>query len=479
MNKLLKIIAVCVCVVFVSTTVNYAGWFGFGSSKTDNTYDKNLEKFLTFYDAELKSNKDELQYRNLFVNAYDILIDNYVYELSDKQLKSMLDNAQEAITLKEKELKIAKKPISSEVLTDTALRAMYNSLDPHTEWLNKEETSALKNSIDGEYKGVGIVLGVEKKAKYVKAISVIEGGPAYKAGVKDGDLIYKINGKLFTAKQLSIVASLLKGKDNSTVTIVVKRGKEEKTFVIKRGTVNLKTVYSEMLNDKYAYIRISTFNYNTTAELRSELRKLKINKDQGIILDLRSNPGGLLYSSLIIANMFIDKGTLLSVKGRDKNFDMTYYAAKKKEVNGNIPIVILVNNMTASAAEILSAALSQTGRAIVMGQNSFGKGSVQTVYDLKDGSSAKVTIQLFYTPNGEALQGIGVVPDIYLNPVHKNDFYDIRETNYKNSLIAQHDKKDYKKSSKTIDAATCKVASKSKDNEIGCALDYLIKQNAK
>lgn len=490
-KKILILTVLAFAISFGFTDHSKANWFTnlFGSkSNQQEQYIKSeasLQDFLKFYDeALLKANpkpsrkirKENSNYRKEFINAYAILVKNYVYKLDEKQKQEVLNKTKKAILKKEKTAQKKHKKLTNKDISYTALRAMYDSLDPHTAWLDPQEAKMLENTIDGQYEGVGIVLGVDKKMKHVIANMVIEGGPADKAGVKDGDIIYKVNNKAYTAKQIEVLAAALKGKRHTKVRVEIIRDGKIKHITITRDRVILKSVKGKIIDHKYAYIHISSFSYKTTAEMRALFRKININKTKGIILDLRNNPGGLLYSSLIISNMFVQKGELLSVKGRNKSNDSQYFAANNAYVKKNIPVVVLVNNMTASAAEIVSAALSQTGRAIIMGQPSFGKGSVQTIFDLNDKSVAKITIQLFYTPNGNALQGVGVTPDIYLNPVKKTPFFDIRETKYKNYLKVKHSVKK-SKPFLTLSTKECKSYGKDKDKEIGCAIKYFNSNN--
>lgn len=461
------------CVLIFYPSFGHSGWFGLFKSKPVDKHieDIPLKEFLAFYTAKIKSTPNNSKYVDLFVYAYNLLIDNYVYEIPKEKRKQLLEQSKAKILEKE-QLTIKNKTIlTAQDISNIALYTLYSGLDPHTTWFNPEDNKKFHADIDGEYKGIGAVLSVKNNSKYIEVLDVIQNSPAYKAGLKKGDLIYRINGSFFNSKHLQEAVTFIKSKYRKIIHIKILRNKEIKEFSIKVDSFNIESVYGKLIDNKYAYIKISIFNTNTTSEFRNVIKKLKLNKSKGIILDLRGNPGGMLYSSLIISDMFLSKSLILSVKGRDDTLNLAYYATSIPFIKDNIPLVILTNNSTASAAEIVSAALQQNHRAIIMGSNTFGKGSVQTLYNLKDGSSAKITIQLFYTPNGEALQGYGVVPNIIIKDNKKDAFVNTRENSFNNKIIVHH-KKELSKADFTINENECSVNKSIKDKKISCAIDY-------
>lgn len=472
-------ISKCALIFFIFSIVNLypslgnSGWFGiFDKSVKQKIEDVPLKEFLDFYNTKVANNKASSKYRDLFTSAYKLLIDNYVYEIPVTKRKDLLNEAKVKILEKEKFAINNKSIITAKDITDTALYSLYSGLDPHTIWLNQEDSKKFQSDIEGEYKGIGVLLGIKKSSKYIEILDVIHNSPAYKAGLVKGDLFYRINNSFYDSKHLKEAVEFIKSKYKNTLQLKVLRSKKIKEFTIKVEPFIIESVYGKVIDNKYSYIKISIFNTNTTAEFRKVINKLNINNSKGIILDLRDNPGGVLYSSLIISDMFLSKSLILSVKGRDNSINSNYYATSNSFIKESVPLVILTNTSTASAAEIVSAALQQNHRAVIMGNQTFGKGSVQTLYNLKDGSSAKITIQLFYTPNGDALQGYGVVPNILIESNVKNTLNIIAGENSLNNKIKVQHLKQISKPDFTISENQCSVYKNVKDKKISCAMDY-------
>ena len=303
---------------------------------------------------------------------------------------------------------------SSEKLIHNAIKGMVESLDPHSHYMTKEEHQELLIETKGAFTGVGIEITI--KNNVLTVVSPIEGTPAYKAGIQAGDQIIKINDEPTADMTLMDAVKKIRGPKGTKVKLTVKREgvKEPLDFDITRDVIPLKTVKKYMLTPNIAYIRISSFQGNTTDDLKEALDDLEKNyKIKGLILDLRNNPGGLLTQAIKVSDIFLDSGIIVSTKGRNGAQDMVV-KAQKNDHPRNYPIIALVNSGSASAAEIVAGALQDNKRALILGTKTFGKGSVQTIIPLSDGSALKLTTARYYTPSGRSIQVSGITPDIQL-----------------------------------------------------------------
>jgi len=304
-------------------------------------------------------------------------------------------------------------PVDSKKLIRGAIRGMISSLDPHSAFLLPESYKDLQIETKGEFSGIGIVITMQENV--ITVISPIEGAPAYEAGIRAGDQIVKVDGEETQAMVLWEAVQKIRGKKGASVVITIRRkGLPELTdFTIVRDIIPLESVRSYLLKPSYGYIRITNFRENTADDVKTALKKLETGTPplKGLILDLRDNPGGLLDQAVKVADIFLDKGRIVSIKGRIKNHTKVYSAHPDKDKHP-YQVVLLINEGSASASEIVAGALQDHGRALVLGGTSFGKGSVQTVEPLRDGSGLKLTIARYYTPNGNAIQARGIVPDV-------------------------------------------------------------------
>lgn len=314
-------------------------------------------------------------------------------------------------------------PIESRKLMYGAIKGLLRELDPHSSFMPPELFKDFESETSGEFGGLGIEISIQNGILTI--ISPIEDTPAWEAGIKPGDRVVAVDGK--STKGLSLVeaSQMMKGKRGSktVLTIVRESENEPKDIPIVRGSVKIKSVKFTDLEDGYGYYRITSFIENTAKDLEKALED-HIKKDKnlkGIIIDLRRNPGGLLDQAIRVSDMFIKEGTIVSTLGRDpKNKEVV--TATKKGKYTDLPVIVLINEYSASASEIVAGALQDNQRAVVMGAKSFGKGSVQHVIKLGDGSGLKLTIARYYTPSGKSIQAEGITPDIEIEEVDVESF---------------------------------------------------------
>ncbi len=326
-------------------------------------------------------------------------------------------------------------PQDAQKLIEGAIKGMVQSLDPHSSFMTKEEHQELMMETRGSFTGIGIEITV--KDGMLTVVSPIEGTPAYVAGLKAGDKIVKIEGK--PSKDMTLIDAVkqIRGPKGSQVNITVLRESEPKPleFAIVRDVIPLKSVRYLLLSPEVGYVRVSNFQSKTAEELASALENLeKDRKLIGLILDLRNNPGGLLSQAIEVSELFLDSGVIVSTKGRDSSQDITATAHKNKRAR-SYPIIVLVNGGSASAAEIVAGALQDNHRALILGTKTFGKGSVQTILPLSDGSGLRLTTARYYTPSGRSIQLSGIVPDIELAFVSPNE----KETKAPSKVVREED----------------------------------------
>jgi len=297
---------------------------------------------------------------------------------------------------------------------DAAINGVLQSLDPYSAYMSPELFKEMQTETSGEFGGLGIEVGME--AGVVKVISPIDNSPAEKAGVKAGDYIVKINGVQVQGKTLTEAVELMRGPVGSPIEITIRRIGEKKSFVFEiiREIIEVKSVKSELIDDKVGYIRLTSFNENSADQIKDIVKKFK--KENNIdkyILDLRNNPGGLLSQAIRISDFFLDNGEIVATKGRKSNENRKWFAKKGDIINGET-LLVLINYGSASAAEIVAGALKDHKRAVIVGENSYGKGSVQSIIPLKNKGAIRLTISKYYLPSGKSISGEGVTPDIVI-----------------------------------------------------------------
>tara|TARA_B100001173_G_C15983431_1_gene545635 strand:+ start:315 stop:1454 length:1140 start_codon:yes stop_codon:yes gene_type:complete len=303
---------------------------------------------------------------------------------------------------------------------DAAINGLLRSLDPYSSYMTPENLKSMQTETSGEFGGLGIEVGME--AGVIKVISPIDNTPASKAGLKAGDYIVKINNVQVQGKSLMESVDLMRGPVGSSIEITVRRKgiKKALIFNITREIIEVQSVKSELIDENIGYIRLTSFNDNSSRQIKKRIEKLKKNKDlKGYILDLRNNPGGLLSQAIKISDFFLDNGEIVSTKSRQISENRKWFAKKGDITNGKI-LLVLINNGSASASEIVAGALKDHKRAIIVGENSYGKGSVQSIIPLKNKGALRLTIAKYYLPSGKSISEVGVTPDIEITENTEN-----------------------------------------------------------
>ena len=365
--------------------------------------------------------------------------------------------------------------ITIDELVDKSLEGLLTNLDAHSAFLNEKNFNSLKESTAGEFGGLGMTLSIKDNA--ITVIAPIEGTPADKAGIKAGDVILKIEDESTIGMSLDDAVSKMRGKPNTKINITIYRKGDKKplNFNITRDIIKVESVYAKNIKDTdFLYIRITSFDKHVVSKVKDALNKNKNAK--GLVIDLRNNPGGLLNQATDLLNIFIDSGVLVSQKGRDEEAKIDTMAIKRAATHTKIPITVIVNGGSASASEIVSGAMQDTKRAIIVGEKTFGKGSVQMIKDINSKEGIKLTIAKYYLPSGRTIQAVGVTPDIIVYPGKVNtedDSFSIKESELQKHLENELEKIDGKKNNKLDEKNIITEDMINNDAQLKSAIDAL------
>ena len=349
--------------------------------------------------------KETYRQLSIFNEVYNRVKNQYVEELTDKEL------------------------------VEKALNGMLQALDPHSSYMNEEVYKEMQVETAGAFGGLGIEITTDKS--FIKIVSPIDDTPAQKAGVQAGDYITHLDGVSVVDMTLKEAIDIMRGEVGSSITLTIVRGAENPFDVeIKRDIIKVQSVKHRFI-DNVGVLRISTFNEQTTPGLKKIIKELESsdNPPIGYVLDLRNNPGGLLTESVSVSDIFLEQGEIVSIRGREKK-DVQVYSAKKGDLINGKPLIVLINEGSASASEIVAGALQDHDRAVVMGIKSFGKGSVQTIVPI-DSGAIRLTIAKYYPPSGDSIQAVGIEPDIIVPRAELNvidEYFTFRESDYKDAL---------------------------------------------
>ena len=338
---------------------------------------------------------------------------NYSYSKSTNELYEKIDLFSEVLeTIKQEYVD----EIDQAEVMDSAINRVLQSLDPYSAYMSPKSFEGMQTDTKGEFGGLGIEIGMESGV--VKVIAPIDDTPAAKAGIKAGDYIVRINNEQVQGKSLTEAVELMRGPVGTEINLTVRRRNEKKAleFKIKRAVIEVKSVEAKIIGDEkeIGYLRLKSFNENSDKQLLSYINNFEKNsKLNGYILDLRNNPGGLLTQAINITDFFLDDGEIVSTKGRKINETRRFFSRKGDEISGK-PLIVIINQGSASASEIVSGALKDHKRAIILGEHTYGKGSVQSIIPLKNGGGIRLTISKYYLPSGKSISDVGVMPDIFV-----------------------------------------------------------------
>ena len=362
--------------------------------------------FLLFYSqSSFADTKETYRQLSIFNEVYNRVKEQYVEEVTDKEL------------------------------IEKALNGMLQALDPHSSYMNEEVYKEMQIDTSGSFGGLGIEITTDKG--FIKIVSPIDDTPAQKAGVQAGDYITHLDGTSVVDMTLKEAIDVMRGEVGEPITITIVRGTEKPFDIeIKRDIIKVQSVKHRVINN-VGVLRISTFNEQTTVGLKKSIEELEgsENPPMGYVLDLRNNPGGLLNESVTVTDVFLEKGEIVSIRGREKK-DVQVFSAKKGDMINGKPLIILINEGSASASEIVAGALQDHDRAVIMGIKSFGKGSVQTIVPI-DSGAVRLTIAKYYTPSGDSIQAVGIIPDVEVPRAELNvidSYFTFRESDYRDAL---------------------------------------------
>lgn len=363
-------------------------------------------------------------------------------------------------------LKAAKKQKDIDTALDESLKAAITELDPHSRWLNSEELKQLNDTVQGEYVGIGTVIGEHPNGVLLQR--VYENGPAYKIGLEKDDVIISADGQSLKGLDINEVAERLRGKENTFVHVRILRNDTEKEYTIRRSKVEINPVWAELKKDNIIYLRLDSFNVNASADMERNFKQYAQKGGNKLILDLRSNPGGLLPEAIDISDLFLPKKVaIVSASKRNGQIDERWFS-RQADISKDIPMVVLVDEYAASASEIVAAALKDNGRAILIGQRTFGKGTIQEVMPISEYGALRLTFALYQSPDGRIIQASGVVPNIEIEPNIKTDI--IRAEDLEHSILPSN--RHIPKAEYIFNEGTCNKIEVD-DPVLDCALQLL------
>jgi len=360
---------------------------------------------------------NKTKYILIFITIILLNISNQAYSQNSDKLFKKIDLFGEVLEKIQNEYV---EEIDQGETMDAAINGMLQSLDPYSAYMNPEIFAESMTDTSGKFGGLGIEVTMESGV--VKVITPIDDTPASKAGVKSGDYIVRINGEQVQGKTLMEAVNLMRGPIGSSIEITIRRKGLKKAKIIKiiREVIEVKSVDYKLVKNNIGYLRLKTFNENSSSQLKKAILKIEKNKKLvGYIFDLRNNPGGLLSQAIKISDFFLEDGEIVSTKGRKNRENRKFFAKKGDKINGK-PLIVLINNGSASASEIVAGALQDHKRAILLGETTFGKGSVQSIIALKNGGAIRLTVSKYYLPSGKSISEVGVIPDIKVEEKDEN-----------------------------------------------------------
>jgi len=347
----------------------------------------------------------------IFFNT--LINNNYLHSKNSNELYKKIDLFSEVLeTIKNEYVD----EVDQAEVMDSAINGVLQSLDPYSAYMSPKSFNGMRTDTKGEFGGLGIEIGMESGV--IKVIAPIDDTPASNAGIKSGDYIVKINDVQVQGKSLTESVELMRGPVGSEISLTVRRKNVKKAliFKIKRAVIEVKSVEAKIVGEtkKIGYLKLKSFNENSYDQLSKNINKFEKDKKlNGYILDLRNNPGGLLTQAISVTDFFLNEGEIVSTKGRRISETRRFFSKKGDGINGK-PLIVIINNGSASASEIVAGALKDHKRAVILGENTYGKGSVQSIIPLKNGGGIRLTISKYYLPSGKSISEVGVLPDIFV-----------------------------------------------------------------
>ena len=425
-----------------------------------------VSRFIEVYDEYSPNSPTRESDLNLFYQGFRQARDQYVHPVNDVE---MIDAAIKGIGKLEGEVGSFK----GVEVAEAALNEMLHSLDPRSSYMNPEAYSSMRISTRGEFGGMGIEVSLDEGV--IRVISPIEDTPADRAGIQAGDLITHLDGRSIKGEKMTLMQAvqIMRGKKGTPITVTIERaGVDPFDVTVVRDIVQVRAVRWRTEGD-YGYIRVVRFSEKVEEGIEKAFEELNAqlgDRTRGYILDLRNNPGGLLSQSVELADAFLEDGTVVSIKGRYEEGDRVYGASSGDLANG-LPVIVLINRGSASASEIVAGALQDYKRALVLGERSFGKGSVQSILDLDNGGALRLTTALYYLPNGRAVQAVGIRPDILVKTKKPEEDTFKREGEVEGALPAEQQVDNRRQVE--IAEEKCPEIGERKDRLLGCALEVL------
>ena len=363
---------------------------------------------MVWINSKRKNNYMRKKFKVIFLTAILFIFSKITFAANDENIYDKIDLFGEVLDKINKEYV---EEVNHGEAMDAAINGVLQSLDPYSAYMSPDTFKEMETETSGKFGGLGIEVGMEFGV--VKVITPMDDSPAEREGVKAGDYIVKVDGVQVQGKTLSEAVELMRGPVGSKIEIIVRRKgvKKALTFEIIREIIVVESVKSKIIDDNVGYIRLTAFNENSSRQVKDKIKKFKKKKINKYVLDLRNNPGGLLSQAVKISNFFLDNGEIVSTKSR-KSYENKKYFAKKGDIINGKTLVVLINYGSASASEIVAGALKDHKRAILIGENSYGKGSVQSIIPLKNEGAIRLTISKYYLPSGESISGTGITPDI-------------------------------------------------------------------
>ncbi len=477
MKKLSWLVIPTLAILFAFAVFFKTIYLDFSFLHSSYRNDPFVEKFVQDYYSvlpknELKNGKQEVK---IFKEAYFLLIDNYIYEFNNQAKEEFISKAIKSLHNQIAIMKNNKQPIEAIILRESVMNEIFNNIDAHTAWLSSTKAKEFKAGMSGKHEGIGVLFNYDKKRELIKVLKVFDSSPAKNSGIISGDYIVAVNGKVIDKSQkLDEIINSIRGEAGTTVNLTIERRNKPMEIAVVRGKYYVPSVEHHIINKKYAYITINSFNNDSASLFRSTLNAIGINDLEGLIIDVRNNPGGLLTGVVLIADNLISGELIVATKARHQDLNNSFNSTNKTFVRDNLPIIVLMNSMSASAAELLSGSLALNNRAILMGDYSFGKWSVQISLPLKDDSLLNITNQLFYAPKNSTFQGVGLAPDVLISSKDNLNFHEKDYPNYlKNDDVNNVNRQP---KIKIADNMCPKVENpleqKENDYILGCALLY-------